>query len=220
MPTIAQAAISHVGEPGPPNTCLSNGVQKWAGEAGLPQLGNDTGWVSVYRNAAIAAGLYVHGLAGVQVGDVLDWALPLDHMTVCTAVNSKGWVSSVGSGGTSGLVGYQPPSGYNPPIVYRGYTRLPGSGAGGTLNVQTAANTPFNFSPWQIGNPFAPFATGVTVLQDRNTWIRLGLGILGATLLIIALAKTFSGTAIGQQVSTTTKAAAKTAVEAVAVAPK
>lgn len=207
---FADIALSHVGEPGPANTCLSNGVQKWAGEAGLPQLGGDTSTVSVYRSAAQKDGYYHAGMAGVQIGDVLDWA-GIGHVTVCTGVSPSGGVQSVGSGTTSGLVRVDPPSGgYNSSAIFRGYIRLPYNGSSST--VTTSADVTPAGSIAGLAGILPGLITVTTEISDPAFWVRAGLLTLGGILLLIAMIKIVGSTGAGKTAIHAGKDAAKVAL--------
>lgn len=69
-------------------------------------------------------------------------------------------------------------------------------------------------------NPFASFGSIGTTLSDRNTWVRIGLGALGVTFLIIAVIKIFSQTEFGKTVNKTVGDTVKTAATVAAVVPK
>jgi hypothetical protein len=208
---FADVALSHVGEPGPNNTCLSNGVQKWAGEVGLPQLGGNTSTVSVYRAAAQKAGYYHVGMAGVQVGDILDWA-GIGHVTVCTAISPNGGVQSVGSGTANGVVRVDPPDGgYNPSAIFRGYIRLPYDGKSSAVST-TADVTPAG-SVSGLAGIIPSLTTVVSEISNPGFWLRAGLLSLGAALLVIALVKIVASTSAGQQAIKAGKSAVKDAAE-------
>lgn len=128
---IAARAHEHLGEPGPDDTCVSNGMNRWPKELGLP--GIDTASVTEARRLAKAGhnGWRYHpGLAGLRVGHFVDWAT-IFHVSVVTDIDPRGYVRTIGSGGPSGKVAWQPAGGgYNSPHVFRGYFIPPtGSGA-------------------------------------------------------------------------------------------
>lgn len=207
----ADVALSHVGEPGPNNTCLSNGVQKWAGEVGLPQLGGNTSTVSVYRAAAQKDGYYHAGMAGVQVGDILDWA-GIGHVTVCTGVSPSGGLQSVGSGTANGLVRVDPPSGgYNNPATFRGYIRLPFNGVS-TPTVTTSSDVSLAGAVSGWTGLIPSLTTVVTEISNPGFWLRAGLLSLGAALLVIALIKIIASTSTGKSAIKAAKTATEIAI--------
>lgn len=71
-----------------------------------------------------------------------------------------------------------------------------------------------------LASPFTAFGNIGTTLSDRNTWIRLGVGALGVLFLIIALARIFNQTELGQTVNKTISDTAKTGAELAVLAPK
>lgn len=126
---LAATAQRHLGEAGPTDTCLK-AINRWVVEAGGQSIGTDS---VTAAQAAAERGLhgwsYHEGTAGLQIGDVLDWdpkalASPTDrHVSVL--VDRQGtMLKSIGSGGPTGKVAYQPQSGgYNPVSTVRGYFR-------------------------------------------------------------------------------------------------
>lgn len=125
---IAKAAIADLGKPGQTNTCWSNGGNKWPQDAGLPGIDTDSTTEARKRAKAGYHGWSYHeGLSGVRVGDLLDWAGDNVFHTSCVIdIDSQGRIKSIGSGGPTGLVAYQPKSGgYNDPRTFRGYFRPP-----------------------------------------------------------------------------------------------
>lgn len=134
IPTAALAdqARKHLDEPGPLNTCVSNGPERWADELGLPTLGTSS--VTAYVRLAKAGThgySYHEGTAGLSRGHVAVWsheALGSDqdeHVCVVDDVEGQLW-RGIGSGTPSGKVARQPASGgRNPKSVLVGYVVLP-----------------------------------------------------------------------------------------------
>lgn len=129
---IAAQAIKHLGEASPDNSCVSNGMNRWPVELGLP--GIDTASVSEARKLARAGHhgwKYHEGTAGVFVGAFVDWDPDVlgdaadAHVSCVTEVTRAG-IKSVGSGGPTGKVAYQPKSGgFNPADYFIGYFEAP-----------------------------------------------------------------------------------------------
>lgn len=62
----------------------------------------------------------------MQLGDVLDWAAPLFHVSVVESFDGAGRIRSIGSGGPTGRVALQPTGGgYNRRSQFRGFARPP-----------------------------------------------------------------------------------------------
>lgn len=211
----AQIGLSHLGEPGPDNTCLSNGVQRWAKEGGLPQLGNNTATVSVYRKAAKDAGYYHTDIPNIQVGDVLDWAFLngiIGHVSVCTAVKG-GMVTSVASGTSRGVISLSTiPFG-----AIQGFVRLP---FGGEQSIVVDPNaTPVAATTTSGASGIFPSLTAIAEnVAQPGFWVRFGITALGVGLLGVALVKMLASTSAGQQAISTTKSVAKDAAAAAAIA--
>lgn len=123
--SVAKRAEAHLGESGPTNTCVSNGMNRWPQEAGLG--GIDTASVTRARELAKAGHngwTYHEGMSGVRRGDFVDWA-GIFHVSCVTDVSSAG-IATIGSGGPTGLVARQPRTGgHNPRSAFRGYFRPP-----------------------------------------------------------------------------------------------
>ena len=139
---IVAAAKRDLGKPGPVDTCVSNGMQRFASEAGAPKLtwqGVPTASITTARLAGQAGhdGWSYHvGLQGVAPGDFVDWQRPTGIFHVSTVIevrkNAGGAVlalRTIGSGGPSGLINWQPaagnPEGWNVAAYWRGYWRAP-----------------------------------------------------------------------------------------------
>lgn len=125
---IAEQAIKHLGEPGPDNSCVSNGLERWTHELGLPGLG--TASVSEARRLARAGHngwTYRTGTNGLAVGCFVDWDPEIlgdsaDAHVSCVTELARQGVKSIGSGGPTGKVAYQPKSGgFNPTDYFIGY---------------------------------------------------------------------------------------------------
>lgn len=135
-PALAEQAEKHLGEPGPVDTCWSNGPERWAHELGLPGLG--TASVSEARRLAKAGHngwSYHEGTAGLARGHVGDWDPDVlgrtaadrnpAHVCVVDEVRGDAW-RGIGSGTPSGKVARQPSSGgLNPKGVLIGYFVAP-----------------------------------------------------------------------------------------------
>jgi len=210
--SLSSIAVSHIGEPGGLNTCISNGIQRWAKEAGLPQIGNNTASRGVYVAAAKKAGVYHTGMQGVQVNDILDWALPYRHMSVVDHIDANGNIRSVGSGNMTSvppIVDYQPKGGgHMSPSMFIGYVRLSGASNGDSptatpavsLNpLETINNTVTDFQNWWSG-----------ALGDPKFWYRVGLFSLGTTLLVIAVIALIAHSSAVQGAVSDTKKVVKT----------
>lgn len=125
---IADIAESHLGEPGPTNTCMSNGLEKWVTEAGLPALGTSSVSVGIDRARDGRNGWkYREGTDGLARGHFAVWSHAalgspnLEHVTCVTLVRGNTW-HGIGSGTPSERVALQPASGgMNPMTVLRGY---------------------------------------------------------------------------------------------------
>lgn len=130
---IAAKALEHLGDASPDNSCVSNGMAKWTKEAGADAL--PTASVSEAKAMALAGWhgwTYHTNLSGVRVGDFVDWDPEVlgsatdRHVSCVVEIDSHGAIKSVGSGGPSGKVAYQPRGGgFNPPDYFRGYFRAP-----------------------------------------------------------------------------------------------
>lgn len=126
---LATIAHSHLGESGPTDSCL-HAINRWVVEAGGVSIGTDS--VTAAQAAAEqhhAGWAYHAGLDGVQVGDVLDWdpkalGRPTDRHVSVLYERQGTMFKSIGSGGPSGKVAYQPQGGgFNPASTFRGYFR-------------------------------------------------------------------------------------------------
>lgn len=125
---IVAAARADLGEPAPENTCWSKGGNKWPQDAGLPGIGTDSTEEARKRAKAGHNGWRYHeGMAGVREGDLLDWAgEKVWHVSIAEDVDDRGHIRSIGAGGPTGRVNFQPQSGgHNPPGTFRGYFRPP-----------------------------------------------------------------------------------------------
>lgn len=211
----AQIGLSHLGEPGPDNTCLSNGVQRWAKEGGLPQLGNNTATVSVYRKAAKDAGYYHTDITQIQVGDVLDWAFIngiIGHVSVCTKVTG-GMVTSVASGTSKGVISLSTiPFG-----AIQGFIRLPFGGEQ-SLVVDNNPNPQTTTQTSGASGIFPSLTAIAENVAQPGFWVRAGIMTLGIALLGVAVIKLVSMTDAGQKAISATKTAVKGAAEAAALA--
>lgn len=129
---IADQARDHLGENGPLNTCVSNGMRKWTRELGLPDIGTDSVSEAIRLAQNGHAGWRYHdGTDGLARGNFGVWthaALGSDqkeHVTVIDDIRGALW-RGIGSGTPSGTVARQPASGgYNPRTVLRGYLIAP-----------------------------------------------------------------------------------------------
>lgn len=129
---IADQARKHLGEPGPENTCVSNGLNRWPAELGLPAIGTASVTEAVRRARARFNGYqYVEGTAGLARGHFGIWSHEalgssnLEHTCVVDEVDGGAW-RGIGSGTPSGKVARQPASGgMNPKSVLVGYIIAP-----------------------------------------------------------------------------------------------
>lgn len=129
---IADQARKHLGEPGPLNSCVSNGLNRWPAELGLPAIGTASVTEAVRRAKAGFNGYrYVEGTKGLARGHFGIWsheALGSDddeHTCVVDEVQGDDW-RGIGSGTPSGKVARQPASGgMNPKSVLVGYIVAP-----------------------------------------------------------------------------------------------
>jgi LysM repeat protein len=129
---IAEQALEHLGQAGPLNTCVSNGMRRWTRELGLPDIGTDSVSEAVRLAQNGHAGWRYHdGTDGIAVGNFGVWthtalgSTEKEHVTVVTDIRGALW-RGVGSGTPSGKVARQPQSGgFNPRTVLRGYLIAP-----------------------------------------------------------------------------------------------
>lgn len=129
---IADQALKHLGEPGPLDTCVSNGLNRWPAELGLPVLGTASVTEAVRLAKAGHNGYsYVSGTAHLARGHFGIWShealgSPNDeHTCVVVDVDGDEW-RGVGSGTPSGKVARQPANGgMNPKSVLVGYIVAP-----------------------------------------------------------------------------------------------
>lgn len=139
---VVAAACAGLGKPGPVDTCVSNGMQRFASEAGAPKLtykGRPTASITEARIAGKAGNdgwTYHEGLAGIKPGDFADWARPagIFHVSTVITVRRTGLgvvvaLQTIGSGGPTGKINWQPaagnPAGWNVAAYFRGYWRAP-----------------------------------------------------------------------------------------------
>lgn len=108
-------------------------MMRWTHELGLPTL--DTASVSEAERQARAGARgwqYHAGTDGLQVGHFVDWdpdvlGSPDDrHVSVVAELDRFGRVKSIGAGGPTGQVAFQPRNGgFNPRDYFRGYFVAP-----------------------------------------------------------------------------------------------
>lgn len=125
---IAAAARADLGEPSPENTCCSLGMNKWPQDVGLPGIGTNSVTEARQRARAGHNGWSYHdGMDGVRIGDFPDWAGDdIHHVTVVEDIDDGGRIRSIGAGGPTGKVWWQPRTqGYNDRTVFKGYFRAP-----------------------------------------------------------------------------------------------
>ena len=143
---IADQAVKHLGEPGPANTCVSNGLNRWPAELGLPSIGTASVTEAVRRAKAGFEGYrYVDGTAGLARGHFGIWSHEAlgsvndEHTCIVDEVHGGMW-RGIGSGTPSGLVARQPASGgMNPKSVLVGYIIAPTETTGSAPAAHTAA---------------------------------------------------------------------------------
>jgi hypothetical protein len=92
---IADIAESHLGEFGPTNTCMSNGLEKWVAEAGVPTLGTSSVSDGIDRARDGRNGWKYHdGTDGLARGHFAVWSHDalgspnLEHVTCVTLVGT------------------------------------------------------------------------------------------------------------------------------------
>lgn len=125
---IADIAERHIGEAGPTNTCMSNGLERWTAEAGLKTLDTNSVSEGIARAKDGYHGWSYHpGTDGLTRGHFGVWTHEalgggqFEHVTCVTDTSGALW-RGVGSGTPSQRVAMQPASGgYNPRTVLRGY---------------------------------------------------------------------------------------------------
>lgn len=130
---IAEQAHKHLGDQSPVNTCLALGMNKWPQELDLPGIGTNSVSEAERRARAGHNGWTYHqGMDGVQVGDFLDWKPSAlgdrdsRHVSVVTDIDDDGNLQSIGAGGPTGKVYWQPQGGgHNPRSYFDGYFRAP-----------------------------------------------------------------------------------------------
>jgi hypothetical protein len=168
---IADQAVRHLGEPGPLDTCVSNGLNRWPGELGLPVLGTSSVTEAVRLAKAGHNGYrYVDGTAGMARGHFGIWSHQAlgsvndEHTCVVDHVDGNLW-RGIGSGTPSGKVARQPASGgLNPKSVLVGYIVAP------TETVAAAGHT----APAKPATAAAAAgATGTYTVQRRDTLTRI-----------------------------------------------
>lgn len=125
-PPLLAAARKHLGQSGPTNTCMSNGVERWAREAGIAPIDGNASCSQGSRQAhAGHNGWKVVPVSQVRLGDVLYWRA-FGHVSVVDEIDHAGNIRSIGSGGPSGRVSYQPAGGgHNAPSNFREVWRPP-----------------------------------------------------------------------------------------------
>lgn len=143
---VINVAKSHLGETSADNTCVSQGPATWLPEAGidLPDItyssddvnatiGVDEGPKNTRRNVTGFAVLAIKGAAGyswhdateAQPGDFAIWAPDYFHVSLVEDVQG-GSIRTIGAGGPTGQVNWQPRGGgYNPPAQFHGVVRPP-----------------------------------------------------------------------------------------------
>jgi LysM repeat protein len=129
---IADQARNHLGEAGPVDTCVSNGMRRWTRELGLPDIGTDSVSEAVRLAKQGHNGWRYHdGTDGLARGNFGVWthaalgSTNSEHVCVVDDVNGGVW-RGIGSGTPSRVVSRQPASGgYNPKTVLRGYLIAP-----------------------------------------------------------------------------------------------
>jgi hypothetical protein len=129
---IADRARKHLGEPGPTDSCVSNGLNRWPAEVGLAPIGTASVTEAVRRARAGFNGYrYVEGTAGIARGHFGIWSHEAlgspddEHTCVVDEVEGPAW-RGIGSGTPSGKVARQPASGgMNPLSVLVGYIVAP-----------------------------------------------------------------------------------------------
>jgi LysM repeat protein len=177
--TIADRARAHLGEPGPVDTCVSNGLNRWPAEAGLPVLGTASVTEAVRLAKAGHNGYrYVDGTEGLSRGNFGIWSHEAlgsasdEHTCVVDDVEGNMW-RGIGSGTPSGKVARQPASGgLNPRTVLVGYIVAPTETAAVTPKIEPAPAQP----PAVVAAPGGTYTVrrGDTLIRiaarHRTTW--------------------------------------------------
>lgn len=130
---LAERAASHIGESAPNDTCVSLGMNKWPQELDLPGIGtNSVSEAKVRAQRGYNGWSYHQDLDDLQIGDFVDWDPsvlndPDDrHVSIAAEFDAHGAVKSIGAGGPTGKVAYQPRGGgFNPRSMFRGFFRVP-----------------------------------------------------------------------------------------------
>jgi LysM repeat protein len=164
---IADQALEHLGESGPIDTCVSNGLERWPRELGLPTLGTGSVTEAVrLAKAGFHGYRYVDGTSGLARGHFGVWtheALGSDqeeHVCVVDQVAGSLW-RGIGSGTPSGKVARQPANGgLNPKGVLRGYIVAPTETVGAV-------------KPAAVVVPAVPASSGVYVVQKKDTLVKI-----------------------------------------------
>lgn len=139
---IAATAEEHLGEHSPVDTCMSLGMNKWPQELGLPGIGTNSVSEGERRARAGYNGWEYHtDMSKAEVGDFADWESKVlgptredanpRHVSVIRDIDPAGNLRTIGSGGPTGQVWWQPQGrGFNPPEYFRGFFRAPLSTGG------------------------------------------------------------------------------------------
>ena len=196
---VVAAAKRDVGKPGPVNTCVSNGMQRFASEAGAPKLtwnGRPTASITEARLAGKAkhdGWTYHDGLAGIAPGDFADWARPAGIFHVSAVIQLRRSalgvlqaLQTIGSGGPSGKINWQPTTGntssqgWNVAGYFRGYWRAPYAAPVKTTT-KPAGQTTVKVKAGEGGIAFAarvkvPLATLKKLNPSVRDWGDLRLG--------------------------------------------
>lgn len=168
---IADQAVKHLGEPGPINSCVSNGLNRWPGELGLPAIGTASVTEAVRRAKAGFNGYrYVSGTEGLARGHFGIWSHEAlgspddEHTCVVDEVNGDQW-RGIGSGTPSGKVARQPASGgTNPRSVLVGYIVAP---------TETTAKTPAAQPSRPAAQPTTSSSGSTYTVRKGDTLIRI-----------------------------------------------
>lgn len=167
---IADQARQHLGEPGPDNTCVSNGLNRWPVELGLPAIGTASVTEAVRLAKAGHNGYrYVDGTHGIARGHFGIWSHEAlgsvndEHTCVVDQVDGNVW-RGIGSGTPTGKVARQPASGgLNPLSVLVGYIVAP---------TEIAAVTPAKHTTPAAPKPPAA-APGTYTVRKGDTLTRI-----------------------------------------------
>lgn len=173
---LLAAALKHKGQRGPVNTCMSNGVERWAREAGIAPIdGNGScsqGSAQAHRGHN---GWRVIPVSQAQPGDVVYWRIA--HVSVIVDIDHAGNIETIGSGTPSQTVALQPAGGgHNSPSLFREAWRPPApKGSSSSSPAKPSAAKPTTVKP-KPGEGLFAIADRSHVSHDKikelNPWCK------------------------------------------------